>query len=134
MRASKKYYLSNCNNIILDLCHAAADKLGFNMTNVVDNLKLTHVGINNRFDLCIVILEGQNPRIHSLQYNLSKKIKSKKVLIFNENFTVVSPPKSWIIISLKRFIFEVFPLLFSSPKTFFADVLNGIKLLFRLKK
>ena len=122
------------NNIILDLCHAAADKLGFNMTNVVDNLKLTHVGINNRFDLCIVILEGQNPRIHSLQYNLSKKIKSKKVLIFNENFTVVSPPKSWIIISLKRFIFEVLPLLFSSPKTFFADVLNGIKLLFRLKK
>ena len=104
------------------------------MTNVVDNLKLTHIGINNRFDLCIVILEGRTQEYIACNIIYQKKIKSKKVLIFNENFTVVSPPKSWIIISLKRFIFEVFPLLFSSPKTFFADVLNGIKLLFRLKK
>jgi len=122
------------NKIILDLCKDAAKDLNFNMVNVVNNLELTDKGKIDKYDLCVVILEGQNPRIHTLQYNLSKKVNSKKTLILNENFTEVSPPLNWTKIAMKRFIFEVLPSLFTSPKTFFADVINGMKLLLKLKK
>lgn len=122
------------NNKILKLCLSASSQLGINMVNVVDNLSLTKDGLENVFDYCIVILEGKNPRIHSLQYNLSKKVKTNEILIFNENFTIVPIPKNWIAISAKRFLFKVLPSLFSSPKIFFVDVLNGIRLLFKLRK
>ena len=131
----KKIALVQINNDkILDLCRRAAEELNIEINNVVSDLKLTSEGRAENFDLCILILEGTNPRIHSLQYHLSKKIESKKILIFNENFTKVSAPKNWIIASLEKFYKVLLPRLFTSPKTFFVDFFNALKRLLKLKK
>ena len=131
----KKIALVQINNDkILDLCRRAAEELNIEINNVVSDLKLTNEGKTETFDLCILILEGTNPRIHSLQYHLSKKIESKKILIFNENFTKVSAPKNWIIASIEKFSNVLLPRLFTSPKTFFVDFFNALKRLLKLKK
>mgnify|MGYP001207361183 CR=1 FL=1 len=122
------------NNKILDLSKRAAKELNMEINNVVSDLRLTNEGRTEIFDICILILEGKNPRIHSLQYNLSKQIKSKKILIFNENFTEVSAPKSWVITSAEKFFKVLLPKLFTSPKAFFTDSLNALKRLWKLKK
>ena len=122
------------NTTILKLCQSASKRLNIEITNVVANLNLIKKAKNNSYDLCIVILEGGNPRVHSLQLNLAKKVNAGKLLILNENFTEVPFPKNWIIASLIRFRKDVLPLLFNDPKTFFVDFFNAAKRLFALKK
>jgi hypothetical protein len=84
--------------------------------------------------MCIVILEGSNPRVHSTQLNLAKKISSNNLLILNENLSEVSAPKNWILVSAKKFLTILLPKLFNSPRTFFVDLMNALKKIIRLKK
>ena len=122
------------NNKILRLCESAGKELNIEIKNVVRDSDLTNEGKTKDFDLCILVLEGSNPRLHTLQFNLAKKIRASNLIIFNENFTEVLPPKHWLISSFDRFIKDLLPRLFKSPKAFFVDLFNALKRLVKLKK
>jgi hypothetical protein len=127
--------LVQINNLkIFELCKCAAEELGLQISNVIQELQLTKKAKTNSYDMCIVILEGSNPRVHSTQLNLAKKISSNNLLILNENLSEVSAPKNWILVSAKKFLTILLPKLFNSPRTFFVDLMNALKKIIRLKK
>jgi hypothetical protein len=123
------------NRTILDLCQSAAKKLDVGIINVIGkNLTLNQLGREGSYGLCIVVLEGSNPRVHRLLLKLAKKVNSECLLILNENFSEVQSPKNWLVASLLRFQRQLLPLLFSDPKTFFVDTFNALWRLLRLYK
>lgn len=127
--------LVQINNLkIFELCKCVAEELGLQISNVIQGLQLTQKARTNSFDMCIVILEGSNPRVHSTQLSLAKKISSNNLLIFNENLSEVSAPKNWILVSAKKFLTVLLPKLLNSPRTFFVDLMNALKKIIRLKK
>ena len=123
------------NRTISDLCQSAAKKLDVSIINVISrNLTLNHIGREGSFGLCILMLEGSNPRVHRLLLKLAKKVNSERLLILNANFSEVQAPKNWLAISVLRFRRQLLPLLFTNPKDFFVDTFNALRRLLRVNK
>ena len=123
------------NRTISDLCQSAAKKLDINIINVISrNLTLNQIGREGSYGLCILMLEGSNPRVHRLLLKLAKKVNSERLLVLNENFSEVQAPKNWLVASLLRFRRQLLPLLLTDPKTFFVDTFNALGRLLRAHK
>jgi hypothetical protein len=123
------------NSTILDLCQNAAKKLDVGIVNVVGrHLTLNMIGQEGSYNLCIVILEGSNPRLHRILLKLAKKVNSERLVMLNENFSEVQAPKNWLITCLLQFRRKLLPMLLKDPKTFFVDSYNALQRLLRVYK
>lgn len=123
------------NKTISDLCQSAAKKLDISIDNVIDqNFTLNQIGRDKSYHLCILMLEGSNPRVHRLLLKLAKKVNSERLLVLNENFSEVQMPKNWVVSGFLRFRRQLLPLMFTDPKTFVVDTFNALRRLLRAFK
>lgn len=140
---TKVAILESNDSILLELLKTGAKELGIKLKHInskdisdtqrKENLRITESKKQNSakylYDVCILILPGNNPRTHRRLFSLAKRANAQKLVILNENLTVISKPRNWIIISILILFKKLIPKLRVSPKTFFVDSVLGVRLL-----